>query len=199
MVGCLRIHSSVRAAGLVVIVLKDDRRKGLPVVFWRRAKLVDKPNYLQAENWGYGCRNFLVGSKMEVAWKGKECLVSSDELLGNGLWLIATQTLHRQIFNPKDGTMEAGAEQVQLNSRKVVKGKIGSPFSHQSMTPCRCQPKLLALFWSKPELGFLIMLLTKAVSILSLCSKPQTFRSLKAISEGRWLPAFGQRSQLSAM
>lgn len=50
MVGCLRIHSSVRAAGLVVIVLKGDRRKGLSVVFWGKAKLVDKPNKLQAKN-----------------------------------------------------------------------------------------------------------------------------------------------------
>lgn len=33
MVGCLRILSSVRAAGLVVIVKKDDRRKDRSVVF----------------------------------------------------------------------------------------------------------------------------------------------------------------------
>lgn len=50
MVGCLRNYSSVRAAGLVVIVLKDDRREDLSVVFWGKAKLVDMPNELQAEN-----------------------------------------------------------------------------------------------------------------------------------------------------
>lgn len=130
MVGCLRIHSSVRAAGLVVIVLKDDRRKGLSIVFWGKAKLVDKPNELQAENWDDGCHNFLVRSMMGVAWKGKKWLASSDELLGNGLWAIATQTLHRQTFNPKDGIMEAGGEHVQRNSLKVVKGKIGIRLSY---------------------------------------------------------------------
>lgn len=47
MVGCLRIHLSVRAAGLVVIVLKGDRRKGEVLGM---AKLVYKPNTLQVEN-----------------------------------------------------------------------------------------------------------------------------------------------------
>lgn len=140
-VGCLRIHSSVRAAGLM---------------FWGRA------NYIQAQN-----------GDLDVPWfpdqiKGGS-RVKRQEVLGKqwrASWVWAVIHTYTNALPPaiKSQRWCHGGWYWLCERCQELHWKLPQPLSPRSMSAYATCPILI-----QTGLGVLIMLLTKAVSVLLFC------------------------------
>lgn len=145
-------------------------------------KLLDKPNYLQAENWGDGCPV----SWSEQTWKKRGKARSAGQAVTSFLETGCDPYLHKRA-TAKNLSSKMGSWKLTLNRYNVTLWKLWGVILEVVSATSRWPPvdvSLLALFRSRPEFGFLIMLLTKAVSVLFLCLKSQTFRCLRHLLRG---------------